>query len=45
MYRLQPDQQAALDKLQPVLNEVIAIQAADVDTQGRFPAESMAALG
>ena len=45
MYRLQPDQQAALEKLQPVLDNVIAVQAEDVDTQGRFPSEAMAALG
>ncbi|MGB7346844.1 MAG: acyl-CoA dehydrogenase family protein [Pirellulaceae bacterium] len=44
MYRLNTDQQAVVDKATSIADAVIATHAADVDEQGRFPAESMQAL-
>lgn len=45
MYRLNPDQQALADRAAALADEHIAPFAAEVDDQGRFPKEALAALG
>jgi len=44
MYRLTPEQEALIVKVEDLAESVIAAHAADVDEKGRFPAESMQAL-
>jgi alkylation response protein AidB-like acyl-CoA dehydrogenase len=44
MYRLNSDQEAIVSKARSVAESVLAKHAGDVDENGRFPAESMAAL-
>ncbi|MEO8084480.1 MAG: acyl-CoA dehydrogenase family protein [Ardenticatenales bacterium] len=45
MYRLDPDQTRILDTVRMIADGVIAANADDVDQRGRFPAESIRALG
>lgn len=45
MYRLDPEQQAVVDKAAKVADESIAPHAADVDRRGSFPRASFDALG
>ncbi len=45
MYRLDPEQQAVVDKAVKVSDESIAPIAAAVDAEGRFPTEAFEALG
>ena len=44
MYRLTPEQEAIIIKVEDIAESTIAAHAADVDEKGRFPAESMKAL-
>lgn len=44
MYRLTPEQESIVTQARQVAESTIAAQAADVDEQGRYPAESMKAL-
>jgi alkylation response protein AidB-like acyl-CoA dehydrogenase len=43
-YRLNPEQLAVIEKLAALADEKITPHAAEVDAEGRFPSESMAAL-
>jgi alkylation response protein AidB-like acyl-CoA dehydrogenase len=45
MYRLNTEQENIVARTRAIADTVIARHAADVDTQGRYPAESMKALG
>ncbi len=45
MYRLDADQTALLDRVRTVADAALAPNADDVDQRGRFPAESIRALG
>ncbi len=45
MYRLDPAQQAVVDRVRAVADDAIAPHADDVDARGRFPAEAVKALG
>lgn len=45
MYRLDDEQNAVLEKVRTVANEVTGPHAAEVDRESRFPSETIAALG
>ncbi|HSI73580.1 MAG TPA: acyl-CoA dehydrogenase family protein [Fimbriimonas sp.] len=45
MYKLNPEQQTFIDKARDIADRVIGPNAAAVDREGRFPSESIAALG
>lgn len=44
MYRLSPEQESIVAKARDIAAGIIATEAAEVDAQGRFPAEGMRAL-
>jgi isovaleryl-CoA dehydrogenase len=45
VYRLDDEQQKIIGRIREIASDVIAKHAADVDERGRFPVESMQALG